>query len=565
MKHHLAIYLALRNTNSFKLLSHTSAVSPGLRASRLRLLARNNNNGNDMAATTRPGEVPYIYANQSFNIDKELLEGPFIFRSERKRKRWKKKQKNVKVKENPNEFVEDLVKREGDCRTVAQAISLFNSISQDERKPEKETSLRTRNRPTHLLIDELRGRNPHILGLQSEELLGRFKFLSSLGLSQNEALKIAVSFPSFLTLQNANVGNLIKIFLNYKVDLAKLVSSFPFIFSLPYNEVAKKLDHLGSLGLKKKDVSALVNDNPNIICFELNESSKAALKFSTGFSGWKSMTSKSNFIEGLLRTAAQEQCTKYEFDDNFTSVASFLTEINVAVNDIFRKCPTFFSADKEKILDIVHYLGGSPFFFDADEIGEFIKKFPDIFLQLSERKVKEQIDYVWKELSEDAELYELLQNSPKMLTESECLKDRVELFKEWSFKSIHIGYLMKKFPILFIENRVVENLEERLDFLLGNNDLSVHDVMKFPFCLQMRIVLIRCKIGFIRMKNPEILKTTGLQEIFTSKLDKFVEKICTSSLSEFHDYMKINFSNADQDWIKRKGKPRDIKALSESF
>ena len=510
-------------------------------------------------------EPPFIFADERLGMSRELVERPFIFSASRKKKRKKKKQRSTKAREYVANLSCNLMQIENDSASVVQAIEIFNSIPSGERKSTNQASIRRKEISTSSLINELRKSKPHILGLEGEELKSRYNYLCSLGIERINALQIAISFPSFLTLQNSNVGSLVKLFSSYKIDLAKVFFNFPYAFGLPYNEVVKKLDHLGSIGLKKKDVSALVNNNPNVICFEINESGKAALKFATGCSGWTNLTSKSSFIEGLIRTATQEQCSKYEFNDNFTSVAEFLTELQIPMNDIFRKDPTFFSYDKEKLLEVVHYLGGSPFFFDGVAVGEFIQKYPDVFLQFGRKEVKDQINHVWKELDEEADLYEILQTSPRMLTESYCLLDRIDLFKHWSFKTGHIIYLMKKFPILFIENRVVENLEDRLQFLLGSGDISVQDIMKFPFCLQLRIVLIRCKVGFIRRKDPDIFKSTGLKEIFTSKLENFAVDICSASLTEFHEFMKSNFSPSDQEWILRKGKPREIEALKESF
>ena len=546
----------LKDSRSCHATSDTSSANEATKAANDRTLSH-------LVEQTK--ELPFLYAYQRLDIGKALFEQPFVYRPESKKKKRKRKQKVAKGSEKIQETVSDLTINADDSATVTQAVKIYNSIPQGERIHDSENFSKVKDKSPLDLINQLRNSKPHILGLAGNEFKSRYDYLSSLGIEKTEALRIALDFPSFLNLQNNNVANLIKLYSGYKVDLPKMFCNFPFAFSLPYIEVVKKLDHLGSVGLKKKDVSALLNNNPNIICFELNEVAKTALKFSTSFSGWKSSAAKSNFIESLLRTAGQEQFYKYEFDDNFASASSFLTELNIPINDLFRKCPNFFSTDKDEIYHIMCYLGGAPFYFDAEDVGKFLQKFPSVFLQLGDEKVKDQIDYVCKNLGKDADLYELIQTSPKMLTDSDCLKGRIELFQHWNFKSSHISYLMKKFPILFIENRVVENLEDRLQFLLSNGDLSVNDVMKFPFCLQMRIVLLRCKIGFIRNKKPEVLKTTGLQEIFTAKVEKFVIDICSATFSEFFDFMKSNFSNADQEWIKRKGKPREIKALSESF
>ena len=510
-------------------------------------------------------EPPFLFSSQCLDVERAQIERPFLFRLERKKKKKKKRQKSAKDYDREQDVTSDLIESEDDNVAVRQAIEIFNTIPPGGRKSENDFSSKRKDKFLFSLIDEFRKSKSHILGLPGDELKSRYDFLCSHGVKQIDALEISLGFPSYLTLQDNNIVKLINLYAAYKVDLRRLFCNFPFVFSLQYHDVLRKLDHLGSIGLKKKDVGALLENNPSLICFELNDATKIALKFSTSFSGWKSPAAKSTFIESLFRTVAQEHYHMYEFDDNFTSVASILSELNVPVNDIFLKYPDLFSTCKGKILNIVHYLGDSPFFFDADDTGRFIQKFPDIFLQLDDEKVKQQINYAWKELGRDIDFYELLQTSPKMLMESECLRDRVELFKHWSFKSSHIGYLMKKFPILFIENRVVENLKDRLDFLLGCGDLSVSDVMKFPFCLQLRIVLLRCKIGFIRSKDPEILKRTELQKIFTAKLDTFAINICSSTLSELNDFMKQNFSIADQEWIQRKGKPREIKAISESF
>ena len=516
-------------------------------------------------STGQTREPPFVFASQWLYIEKAQIERPFIFRTDRKKKRKKRKQKSIRVKEKEHDVTHDLIGNIHDNDVVRTAIEIFNAIPQEERNLESGTSLKKKDKSLFIFIDEIRKSKSHILGLPGNEVRSRYEFLCKYGIEKIDSLEIAIGFPSFLSLQDDNVGNLIKLYSTYKIDLPRLFCNFPFVFSLPYNEVLKKLDHLGSIGLKRKDVSALIRINPSFLCFEINDTAKAAIKFSTSSSGLKSLATKSNFIESLLRTAAQEQYHMYEFDGNFASIASFLTELNVPVNDVFLKRPDFFSNSKTKIVGIVHYLSGSPFFFDAEDTGRFIQKFPDTFLQLHDQDVKDQINFVWENLGKDIDFYELLQTSPKMLTESECLRERVELFQKWNFSSGHIGYLMKKFPILFIENRVVENLKDRLHFLLNFGDLSVDDVMKFPFCLQLRIVLLRCKIGFIRSKDPGILKRPGLQEIFMASLDTFIVDICSSSLSEFHDFMKRNFSIAEQEWIQKKGRPRDIKAITESF
>eukprot|EP00112_Aurelia_sp_Birch-Aquarium-sp1_P010370 Seg2217.6 transcript_id=Seg2217.6/GoldUCD/mRNA.D3Y31 product="hypothetical protein" protein_id=Seg2217.6/GoldUCD/D3Y31 len=510
--------------------------------------------------------TPLVYATSKVTDIGELLEKPFIFRSEKRRKRSKKKSKAVRAKEKSNAQPEDLKASENDCATIKSAVEIFNSIPKEERESGKRNLIKAKEKKSIELVGLLQNNQAHILGLSDTELKSRYEFLCEHGIRKAEALNIALQFPMALSFQNSNVENLVKLFASYKLPLLKIFTHHPYLFSLSHSEVLKKLDHLGSIGLRKKDVSDLINANPIILCFGLNETAKHALKICTNISGSKGPAWKSHFIQSLVRTSlAGDMATKYEFDNNFGSVTFFLEGLSVPDGDIFERCPVFFSLDKDKLLRTTHILGDAPFFFDTEDIGKFIQKHPEIFLQLDDEDTKARIIRIYEKLGEDAELHDIMQATPKMLTSSSCVESRIALLAQWKFTNKHIGYLMKTFPILFYHNRVVENIEDRLEFLLGNEDLYAEDIMKFPFCLQMRLVILRCKIGFIRIHNPQALKTSSLQEIFTAKDEEFVLNICSSNLQTYTNHMMENFSEADQIWMKSKGRPQVRRALSETF
>ncbi|XP_065058803.1 uncharacterized protein LOC135686487 [Rhopilema esculentum] len=517
---------------------------------------------------SRAVNLPLIYAPNTLNLKEGLFEKPFFYRNEKKKKKrkpgkgWstsKKKESTVRQEEVV------LSARNHESKTIQEAIRIFNTIPNDEKNLDKSYLLKAKEKSSSDLINELRNNQAHVLGLSDAELTSRYDFLHSHGLSKVDALKIAIVFPSFLSIESENVEKFLKLFLSFKIDVPRLLQHFPFVFGLNYNDVVRKLEHLGSIGLKKKDVSDLVNQNPILICFDVSDSAKSALKFATGFPGWKSSAGKSSFIESLLKTSLGAVSTKYETDENFTSVASFAVELHVQVSEIFKKCPRLFSTDKEQLTRTLHLLGDEPFFFDTEDMASFIQKYPDIFLQLDQKDVKEKIQRIYKTLGEQAELHNILQHSPKMIIESTCVEKRIELFQAWGFTADNIGYLMNRSPILFIENRVVENLEERLQFILGHGDLTAADVMKFPTCLQMRIVMLRCKIGFIRSVAPDALRNFSLQEIFTAKNHSFAVDICSSSVEQFYSYLKENFPVSDQEWIKKKEKQRVTKPEKESL
>ena len=512
--------------------------------------------------------TPLVYTTSKVTDIEELLEKPFIFRSEKKRKKPKKKSKavSVRAKEKGNGKPEDLRPSENDCATIKSAVEIFNSIPKEERESVKRNLIKAKDKKSVELVELLRNNQAHILGLSDAELKSRYEFLCEHGISKAEALNIALQFPMGLSFQNSNVENLVKLFVSYKLPLLKFFTHHPYLFSLSHSEVLKKLDHLGSVGLRKKDVSDLINANPIILSFGLSESAKHALKVCTNMSGSKGPAWKSHFIKSLVRTSlVGDVATKYEFDNNFGSMTSFLEDLNVPVGEIFQDCPELFSLDKDKLLRTTHVLGDAPFFFDTEDIGKFIQKHPEIFLQLDNEMVNARIIRIYEKLGEDAQLHDIMQATPKMLTASSCIESRIALLTKWNFTTKHIGYLMKTFPILFYDNRVVENLEDRLEFLLGSEDLNAEDIMKFPFCLQMRLVILKCKIGFIRIHNPKALKKSSLQEIFTAKDEEFVTNICISELQTYNNYMMANFSEADQIWMKNKGRPQVRKALSETF
>ncbi len=167
-------------------------------------------------------------------------------------------------------------------------------------------------------------------------------------------------------------------------------------------------------------------------------------------------------------------------------------------------------------------------------------------------------------LGDESELYEIIQATPRMFTHSACLESRIALFVKWKFTSKQISNLMKRCPLFFYENRVVENLGERLEFLLGSKDLNVNQIMKFPSCLQMRLAVLTCKIGYIRSHKPEILKAKDLQVILMSPHDKFAVELCGTSLQSFHDYIDDNFSSTDANLVKKFSSNNQRRKIRES-
>eukprot|EP00794_Sanderia_malayensis_P007080 gene7080-7877_t len=501
------------------------------------------------ARAEKDANTPVIFANSKLGNIPKFIEKPYIYRyrSQRKKQRIDKSSKN-------NICSELELMTDKQHPTIQLAFQLYNSSIEESKGLKKRPSKAWKPKSPHeLLNDHFLKNQAHLLGLTESELKSRVDFLCNIGLDKSDSLTVALHFPSSLHLNTNEVKVLAKLYAAYKVNLTKVFTMYPFIFGLKLEDVSKRLNYLATTGLKKKEIGNLINSNPIILCFDLNAPSKDSVQFCSDLSNWKSSAGKSLFIEAILKNSLSERAVKYEFNEMFESIASFLEQLKVPVSNVFKQCPEFFSTPMDLIYRVMHYLTDSPFFFDVEALSKFIHKHPDIYLQLDKEEVKSKIQRIYDILGDESELFEIMQATPKMFVYSQCVENRIHLFLKWKFTAKHIAQLMKKFPLFFYDNRVVENLDERLEFLLGANNLQVSQIMKFPSCLQLRIAVLVCRIGYVQSFKPDVLQGVNLQKLFSAKDKEFAVDICSTTLETFYQYVDENFSPVEVKLIKKKG------------
>ena len=380
-------------------------------------------------------------------------------------------------------------------------------------------------------------RPPTAFGFSAKEIENRFHKLTGLGFSDQEALLVAMKFPSYLSLDSPSLKNLVQLFKDYNFNVTKLIINHPYVLSLDLKVIAKTIEMLLSRGMTEKQIRDVAEVNPLILCFGLNKSSSRFLEYSF-------IEKKESFPDSVLMSAF-DRCigVNHPTGMHFEGAVSFLEQLQIPFLDILNKCPVFFDTEEKILNEVMSFLTGPPLFLEVETLQQFISDYPESYIKFGQKSTRDKLLLTQRLLDDDSLLYTVVIKSPVLFTESDVLNRRIQLLHKYGFETFQIAILLKKFPDLFCQTKQGSSLGAKLKFLLRSKppDLTVDDIITFPYILVADVVTLKLRVGLVRKTDPNILtmkEYIPLSDIITWSDGDFATGICGISLQEYQNYVK---------------------------
>jgi hypothetical protein len=366
-----------------------------------------------------------------------------------------------------------------------------------------------------------------VLGLTLPEFKERVKVLQSLEINLEDALVIALSYPSCLSLNSTAMFSMVSLLKMYRCYLPKHFMKNPYVFSLDSKQCESNLQHLKKIGLSSESIGNLIDVNPIVLTVPL---SNKAEKFAKQAENYQS---SSNILRLALKSSLLKSGEQVSLNEDFNQVVSFLKELKIDISKLMQKCPEFLCASYAGLLETYQFLCGAPLYCEKSHVEKLLMSNPHAFLQMNKSLFQQSIQSLSQIIDSNMKLYLLLQKSPMLFVDSSSiLLERIELLRQYQFSDKEIVGLLEKVAFVF-SSKSSSNLEKKLHLLLSTDDITTGQVCKSAFIFRTPLDKIQKRLFFIRFKKPDVLKLHSLNEIFFSNNHKFIDEICGSTLTEY--------------------------------
>ncbi|CAB4013181.1 Hypothetical predicted protein [Paramuricea clavata] len=398
---------------------------------------------------------------------------------------------------------------------------------------EAEGRLKTRRRNTWLIrrhmevVEKFCDTPRQVLGLSLPEFKERVKVLQSLEISLEDALVIALSYPSCLSLNSTAMFSMVSLLKMYRCYLPKHFMKNPYVFSLDSKQCESNLQHLKKIGLSSESIGNLIDANPIVLTVPL---SNKAEKFAKQAENYQS---SSNILRFALKSSLLKSGEQVSLNEDFNQVVSFLKELKIDISKLMQKCPEFLCTSYASLLETYQFLCGAPLYCEKSHVAKLLMSNPHAFLQMNKSLFQQSIQSLSQIIDSNMKLYWLLQKSPMLFVDSSSIPlERIELLKQYQFSDKEIVGLLEKVAFVF-SSKSSCNLEKKLRLLLSTDDITTGQVCKSAFILRAPLDKLQKRLFFIKFKKPDVLKLHSLNDIFFSNNHKFINEICGSTLTEY--------------------------------
>ena len=399
---------------------------------------------------------------------------------------------------------------------------------------EAEGKLKTRRRAVWLIrghmeiVKKFCATPKQVLGLSLPEFKERIRILQSLEVNVEDALVIALSYPSCLLFDSPNMFSMVSLLKMYGCYLPKHFMKNPHVFSLDTKQCESNLEHLRNIGLSSESIGNLIDVDPIVLtvplCNKVEEFSKQAGNYQ----------SSSNILRLALKSSLLKSGEQVVLNEDFNQVVSFLNEIKIDISKLMQKCPEFLCTSYESLRETYQFLCGAPLYCEKSHVKKLLESNPHAFLQMNKLSFQQSIQSLSQIIDSNIKLYTLLQKSPLLFVGSaSILLERIELLKQHQFSQKEIIGLLERAAFVFSDENSSSNLEKKLHLLLSTNDITTGQVCKSAFILRIPLDKIQKRLFFIRFKKPDVLRLYSLNEIFFSSNQTFIDEMCGSTISEY--------------------------------
>lgn len=428
---------------------------------------------------------------------------------------------------------------------VGQAASILKSHSKEKssvakyaknvmKKLEAEGRLKTRRRAVWLIrrhmevVESFCATPRQVLGLSLPEFKERIEVLQSLEINLEDAVVIALSYPSCLSFNSKTMLSMVSLLKMYNCYLPKHFMKNPYVFSLDSNQCESNLQNLKKIGLSSESIGNLIDVSPIVLTVSLSDQVE---KFARQAENYQS---SSHILRLALKSSLLKSGEQVVLNEDFNEVVSFLSDLKIDISKLMQKCPEFLCARYANLLETYQFLCGAPLYCEKNHVKKLLKSNPHAFLQMNKSVFQQTIQSLSQVINSNMKLYLLLQKSPMLfVNSSSLLLERIKLLKDYQFSEKEIAGLLEKAAFVFSDKKLSRNLEKKLHLLFSASDIETCQVCKSAFILRAPVDKIQKRLFFIRLKKPEVLKLHPLNEIFFSSNHTFIVEMCCSTLTEY--------------------------------
>ena len=397
-----------------------------------------------------------------------------------------------------------------------------------------EGKLKTRRRAVWLIrrhmdvIEKFCESPRQVLGLSLPEFKDRVKVLQSLEITLEDALVIALSYPSCLSFDSTAMFSMVTLLKMYGCYLPKHFMKNPYVFSLDSKWCESNLQHLKKIGLSSESIGNLIDVNPIVLTVPLSNKAEVFARQAENYQ------SSSNILRLALKSSLLKSGEEVVVNADFNQVVSFLNELKIDISKLMQKCPEFLCTNYTSLLETYQFLCGAPLYCEKSHVKKLLKSNPHAFLQMNKSSFQQSIQSLSRIIDSNMKLYLLLQKSPMLFVDSSSiLLERIELLTQYQFSEKEVVGLLEKAAFVFSDEKSSSNLEKKLHLLLSSKDITTAQVCKSAFILRAPLDKIQKRLFFIRLKKPDILRLHSLNEIFFSNNHTFINEMCGSTLTEY--------------------------------
>lgn len=431
------------------------------------------------------------------------------------------------VKENDGKSDVNIAKDEREISVGEYAMKIMKEL-------EGQGKLKTKRRSVWLIrrhmdvVEKFCQTPKQVLGLSLAEFKRRLEVLQELELSHEDSLVIAMTYPSCLSLDPQTMLPMVSLLKKYGCYLPKHLIKNPYVFSLDAQHCELNLKQLKKTGLSSESIGNLIDINPIVLTVPL---SKTVEDFALHARNYQS---PSNILRLALKTSLLKSGEQVSLSEDFEEVLSFLHELNIDLSRLMQKCPEFLCSPHNHLLETYQFLSGSPLYCEKNHIKKLVTSNPHAFLQMNKSSFQQSIRSLAKIVDSNVKLYYLLRKSPMLFVDSSSiLLERIELLTKHQFSRKEIVGLLERAAFVFSDEKSSSNLENKLQLLLAEKDITTNQVCKSALILRAPLEKIQKRLFFIRNRKPDVLKKYSLNEILFSSNQAFLSDICGSSLKEY--------------------------------
>ena len=381
---------------------------------------------------------------------------------------------------------------------------------------------------------------PHCLGLTTQLLEHRIKFLQEIGIEGKDALIIALEFPAILSWESQNFAKILKVLTQLNCDIVRLLCRAPHVFGLDFLRVTENVNKLANSGVSSDIIGKLVTLHPVILSFPLREESLDIIKLLlyyhnnivTSPESFKGQLDVEEAVFNLLLQPLEKSLEQVNFKDRFQGIVSFLHELQVSPLIIAAKNPFIFHTDVSTLHKAVDFFSNKPLLLEMEVIQNLLTSRSEIFVNFDEDAIRTRVQLIYGIVHSPTALYNLILDQSSFVFDKgdTNMEDLIHWFLDVGVEDKQLRDLVTLKNFFSLKKG---DLDEKVKYLLSVKGVTMEAIKSHPACLLKPLTHLKQRVEFLNVEKPNALVNNDVGQIFLTKNKDFASKICELSQEEF--------------------------------